>query len=374
MTESEDQDLMRSTFHRFFDKEMPIEKVRALWEQPEGFESDWWKQSIELGWAMLLVPEERGGGSISGNPTADCAILIDEVARAVAPGPFIPASLAAFALATAGGDAFDAVVSELLAGEIIVGWAAQEQGDWTGLAPATTLTGEGDNLILNGVKTCVEAAASLDMVIVTARQGDDLVQVLVQVAQPGITIDPMQCVDLSRRYATLRFSDVPVQARQLIGAPGSARGAAERQLNLAVALQCVELVALADRVFAKTLDYVKTRFTFGRPVGSYQAIKHRMADMLSWLELGKAACARVIATFGEAGAARLSEEASAAKAYVAARMVDLIHDCVQLHGGIGVTWEDDIHVFLRRALVAQSLLGTPEDHRARVMSLLEQRL
>ena len=151
----------------------------------------------------------------------------------------------------------------------------------------------------------------------------------------------------------------------MVGEVGGAADAVERQLEIALALQCAETAGAADRVFEFTVEYAQDRFAFGRPIASFQALKHRIADMLQWLEFSKAVsdgAARAIDR-GDADAARL---ASVAKAYVGDRCLDVIDDCVQLNGGIGVTWEHDIHLYSRRAAVNRAVYGSPEQHKERV--------
>ena len=195
--------------------------------------------------------------------------------------------------------------------------------------------------------------------------------------RPGITVRPQWSLDLARDFGEVRFDSVRVGADALVGTPGPAGAGLgpastdqviERQLQIALVIQCAEICGGLDRAFAATVQWAFDRYTFGRPLASYQALKHRFADMRTWLE----ACHGT--TDGAAAAVQeRSEEVlelvSVAKAFVGERSLRILQDCVQLHGGIGVTWEHDLHLYLRRATVNQSLYGTPSDHRRRLTDL-----
>jgi alkylation response protein AidB-like acyl-CoA dehydrogenase len=211
----------------------------------------------------------------------------------------------------------------------------------------------------------VEAAAGADQLLVVARTPDGPAQFLVPAASPGVTVTPLRSLDFTRRYADVRFDHAEVAADAVVGEGADI----ERQLQLAVALQCAETVGVVDRVLSFTLEYAFDRHTFGRALASYQALKHRFADMKTWLEACHATAAGA-ADAVQAGSPDAARLASVAAAYIGERSTTIIQDCVQLHGGIGVTWEHDIHLYLRRATVNRATYGTPHDHRARVAALL----
>jgi alkylation response protein AidB-like acyl-CoA dehydrogenase len=176
-------------------------------------------------------------------------------------------------------------------------------------------------------------------------------------------------VDMTRRFGTVNFDTVRLPSSAAVGPVGEADKSVDRLMNLALALQCAEMLGVADRTLEFTLEYGRDRFAFGRPIVSFQALKHRIADMTVWLEgakaVGTALAAQVDADGEDAG--RL---ASVAKAYVGERCLDIVDDCVQLTGGIGVTWEHDIHMYNRRAVVDRALYGTPEEHKWRLFEML----
>ena len=188
-------------------------------------------------------------------------------------------------------------------------------------------------------------------------------------AAPGVTVTAEQSLDLVRRYARVDMDGVELPATSVVSPAGTVEAAVNRQIQIAVALQCAETAGAIQRVFEFTVQWAFDRYSFGRPLASYQALKHRFADMKLWLEACQAtAGAAAHATARQAEDA--DELASVAKSYVGQRATDIIQDCVQLHGGIGVTWEHDIHLYLRRATVNRAMFGTPGEHRRRLADIL----
>jgi alkylation response protein AidB-like acyl-CoA dehydrogenase len=209
--------------------------------------------------------------------------------------------------------------------------------------------------------------------LVTGRTGPDLTQVLVPSDARGVTIEPMKTVDLTRRFGAVTFDGVRVPAGAVIGDLGGAAEQVERQLQVAAVLLSSEAVGAMQSAFDTTVEWAFQRYSFGRPLASYQELKHRFADMTSWLEASHAisdAAAGAVA----ARAPDAADLASAAKAFSGEYGAELVQDCVQIHGGIGVTFEHDLHLFLRRVTVNRALCGTPADHRQRLATSVEQRV
>jgi alkylation response protein AidB-like acyl-CoA dehydrogenase len=298
-------------------------------------------------------------------------IVAEEMGRLVAPGPFLPVNVVAAALAWHGTDAQQAdVLPGLLSGESLAAWALAEPGGrWDAAGVATTATVDGGDIVLQGEKSQVEAAAVADHLLVTARTGDGLTQVLVPAGTPGVTVVPGRSVDMTRRFGRVVLEGARLPAGAVVGEVGGAGPAVERQLQLALALQCAEMVGVADRTLEFTLEYGRDRIAFGRPIVSFQALKHRVADMAVWLE-GSKAVSDALAAAVDAGADDAATLASVAKAYVGEHCLDIVDDCVQITGGIGVTWEHDIHLYNRRAVVDRAVHGTPEQHKERVVALV----
>jgi alkylation response protein AidB-like acyl-CoA dehydrogenase len=366
-----DQKLFRATTREFLEKEMPLTRVRELGASGVGFEPDWWRRGSELGWNAMTVGPAAGGDSISGEGLVDTCIVAEEMGRLTSPGPLLGVNLVAAALGEAANAADHAeVIAALVAGEAVASWASYEPGrGWAPLTPGTRAVPDGEGYLLTGVKDRVEAGDQADYFLVTATAPDGLVQLLVPAGAPGLTVTPEQSLDLVRRYARVELDGVSVAGTGVVVPADSAQAAVNRQIQIAVALQCAETVGAVQRVFEFTVQWAFDRYSFGRPLASYQALKHRFADSKLWLE----AC---LATAGAAAhaasqqAADADELASVAKSYVGQRATDIIQDCVQLHGGIGVTWEHDIHLYLRRATVNRVMFGTPAEHRRRLADIL----
>jgi alkylation response protein AidB-like acyl-CoA dehydrogenase len=366
-----DQALFRETTRSFLETEVPLTRVRELAIGPVGFDPSWWERGAELGWTTMLVAPEFGGDTISGNGVADLAIVAEEMGRLVSPGPFTPVNVVARALSHSSnaGDFAD-VIEELMAGTATASWAVYEPGrGWDPAGVTATARLDGGDYVLSGVKDRVDSGDQASYFLVTAQAPDGLAQFLVPSGAPGVSVIRDQSLDLVRRYATARFADVRVPAARRAGTTAEAEAAVAAQLATAAALTCAEITGAAGRVLEFTVQWAFDRYSFGRPLASYQALKHRFADMKLWLEASYATAGAVARAAG-ANTPDAAELASVAKAYIGEHATDLVHDCVQLHGGIGVTWEHDLHLYLRRVTVDRSLWGTPSEHRRLLADLI----
>jgi alkylation response protein AidB-like acyl-CoA dehydrogenase len=369
---SPDQELVRDTTRRFLAERSPLTEVRRLADDPAGYERGWWRQGAELGWTAMLVPEDDGGGSLTGEGLLDLVVVAEEMGHLVAPGPFVPVNVVASALGAVGsasqrGD----VLPGLIAGDAVAAWCVAEPGGAWGPATDVTLAAERTSAgwVLTGTKAPVEAAADAEHLLVVARTPEGPTQFLVPAGAPGVTVVALRSLDLVRRFGEVRFDHAEVPDGAVVGDVGGAANDVERELEVALALQCAETVGVLDRVFAFTVEYAFDRHSFGRPLASYQALKHRFADMKLWLE-----CCHGT-TLGAADAVESQAEdaaklVSVAKAYVGEYATEIIQDCVQMHGGIGVTWEHDLHLYLRRVAQNSALYGSAREHRERLATLL----
>ena len=359
-----DQQLVQATARQFLERESPMSVVRALTEKGEDFDRDRWSQTGELGWFAPFVAEEDGGGSVSGAPVADAVIVVEEAGRAMLPGPLIPTNVVAFAIAREGtAEQRAAHLGGLVEGSAVATWAFIEpHGRWDAGSVELTATRSGDDWILTGVKSLVQSGSTADLLLVTARHEGRLAQFLVPGATPGVATTPLESLDLARSFADVRFDSVRLPHSAQLGDDSS--DAVARQLDLAAVLVCAESVGAADRCFEMTLEYAKERKAFGRPIGSFQALKHRFADMLLWLESMKAITDAAVVAFDRD--IDRAEHVSIAKAYVSERAPMLVRDCLQIHGGIGYTWEHDLHFYLRRIESNALLYGGVRHHRDRV--------
>jgi alkylation response protein AidB-like acyl-CoA dehydrogenase len=368
-----DQEFFRSTTAKFLGEYVPVAELRRLRDHPVGFDDDYWRRGADLGWTSLLVSEDHGGGTISGDGLVDLTLVAHEFGRHAAPGPLASANVVAAALSAAGGDAHAEVLADVLSGASIATWCLGEPppNDRLGRVGLEVRV-DGTDVVLNGVKRPVESGGRADHLLVTGRTGVGLTQVLIPTDTAGITITPMRSVDQTRRFSVVTFDDVRVPTDAVIGTVGQAADQVERQLQVAIAVLDAEAVGAMQAGFDMTVEWAFNRYSFGRPLASYQALKHRFADMKAWLEASHAISDSAAAAVS-AGSAEAGELVSVAKAFIGDYGAELLQDCVQLHGGIGVTYDHDLHLFLRRLTVNRALCGTPAEHRQRVTDLMEQR-
>jgi alkylation response protein AidB-like acyl-CoA dehydrogenase len=368
---SSDQRLFVESTRDFIEKTMPLTEVRELGKKGHGFDRSWWTRGAELGWTSLLIPEDAGGGSVSGEGLLDLTALAEELGRTVAPGPLaITNAVIAGLLVSDDGPDHSEELERLASGEAVASWAVYEPGG--GFAPhhpGLTARRKGEGYVLDGVKDRVESAAEADLFLVTATADEGLTQFLVPADAAGLTRSAMASLDVVRDFGELRFDGVEVGVDSVVGRPGNASAAVERQLQVAVVLQTAESVGAVLRTFEFTMQWAFDRYTFGRPLASYQALKHRFADMKTWAE-ASAAISLAAARAVQSDAPDAALLVGSAKSYVGAKAPQIVQDCVQMHGGIGVTWEHDIHLFLRRVTVNRAMFGTPEEHRRRIANLL----
>ncbi|AKS34592.1 acyl-CoA dehydrogenase family protein [Mycolicibacterium goodii] len=363
-----EQMLFASTAQAFLDKEVPLSRVRELHADGTSFDHRWWSRAAELGWAGLLVPEELGGGSVSGNGVADLALIAERAGRTVAPGPLHPVSVVLAGLVEAP-QGHTETIEALIAGESIASWATYEPGSaFAPTAPTVTATRTESGYRIDGVKDRVEAGDQAGLMLVVALLDGLPRQFLVATDSPGVTVTAQNSLDLVKRYARVEFDAATVDESAVVGTAEQTPAIIERQRQIALVLQCAETVGILDAVLAMTNRWLLDRNSFGRPLASYQALKHRFADMKMWFEAARATTAGAVAAVGaRSDAAEFL--VSVAKAYVGERTSVMLQDCVQLHGGIGVTWEHDLHLYLRRASLNRAMFGAPEDHHRAVFEL-----
>jgi len=366
---TDEQELLVETSVRFMEAECPITRVRELAEDPTGFDREWLRGGAELGWFSLLVGEEHGGGSVSGRGLIDAVEVAEEIGRHVQPGPFLPMNVVAAALARRGSDDQRAdVLPALLAGEQVATWAPLDDAGRFDEGAGLVARRSAGRLTLSGSRGLVHDAHVAGWILVTASLDGRPVQALVATDTPGVRVRPRRCLDLARRLSEVRFEDVVLDEASVLGDPGGAPDELEDQLRQALVVQCAETVGVMDAMFWRTVSYSKDRIAFGRPIGSFQALKHIMADLGLWIENGRTATvAAAEAVHDQRDNA--GQMASMAAAYIGDMSVEVAQQSLQLHGGIGYTWEHDLHLFMRRVSVNRALYGDPAWHRERLCAL-----
>jgi alkylation response protein AidB-like acyl-CoA dehydrogenase len=363
--------LFASTTQSFLEKEVPLSRLRELHAAGTSFEADWWRRAAELGWTSLLVPEELGGGSVSGDGVADLALVAELAGKTVAPGPLHPVSTVLAGLVEAP-ENHEETIESLVAGELVASWAVYEPGkSWSPLDAAVTATRTDAGYRIDGVKDRVEAGAESAILLVVAQCEGAVRQFLVPADAPGVRVESQRSIDMVKSYARVHFDGVEVDASTVVGSAEQTADLIVRQGQVAMVLQCAEVVGILETVLAFTIQWGFDRHSFGRPLGSYQALKHKYADLKIWFEACRATTNAAVAEVASRSPGA-DMAISVAKSYVGEHAPGMLQDCVQLHGGIGVTWEHDLHLFLRRVTLYRSMFGTPEEHNLHVYALTEQ--
>ena len=363
---TDDQRALLEVANRFIEDTCPLRAVRDGAWRDDGFATTYRRQAAELGWFSMLVPEALGGGSVSGNGALDAALIAYRRGRVLQPGSFVGTNVVAAALAEAGSDELrDQVLPALLSGEAGASWAIGVRRLDEGVTARSDGAG---GLVLTGVRTAVQDVEPGSWLLVTCAVDEGPAQVLVSAAAPGVTIAEQGSLDITRRFSEVRFDDVAVPAAGVVGRPGEIDDLLRRQLAIGCALVTAETVGAMDGDFAMTLQYSKDRIAFGRPIGSFQGVKHQLADTSLALEMSKAITLAAARTVGEDDGYG-PEAASMAKAFVGDAGIDLVQNCFQTFGGIGYTWEHDQHLFLRRITTDAGLFGDAAWHREYVCQL-----
>jgi len=365
----EDQDLLRSATRRFLAEHQSLAAVRRSLEEPDVFDADVWRQGAELGWTAMLIPPEHEGGSVTGQPLVDLVVLAEELGRVLNPGPFVGCNVVSDAIARFGTESQRKEhLPRIARGEAAAAWCLSGDGSPEPGAVEVRARKQGDGWRLDGVARFVQAAHNAALLLVMATgPDDDGRNFLVPRPSDGLSERVLTGLDLTRRFCEVRFDAVVVPAGAELPGGGDV---VDRCLSVATVLQAAEDVGAADLLFEETVEYAKKRVQFGRTIGSFQAIKHRLADLLVEVEAMRAAAYYAALALGD-GLIDSAEAVATAGAYVGDAFGHLCGESVQLHGGIGFTWEHDVHLYLRRAKVNQVLYGDSAWHRERLVRLSE---
>ena len=359
-----EQELLRDTTQQFLRRTADSRRLREMAEHDEGLDRSWWCSCAELGWTTLLVPDALGGGSVSGSGLLDLAVTAEVIGQHVAPGPFIPVnSLITAIVESPRREQYRALLDAFIDGTAVGTWAAHEPAnEWAPTRPRTRARRDGDRFRLTGVKDRVEYGAQADHFLVGAELDGRLAQFVVPAGIPGLAIEPVWSLDLTRPFATVALHGVVVPASAMVTPPETALAAVERQCQIQLVLQAAETAGATQAVFDQTLRWVFDRYAFGRPLASYQAIKHRMGDAVTQINAMHATVRGAVDAVEErtSVADRLARVASI---FTHTHAAEVIQECIQFHGGIGVTWEHDLHLYLRRVTVNRAHYGTPEELR-----------
>ena len=368
---TEEQQALRRTVRHFLASASSSKAVRAAMATEEGWDRETWQRlGAELGLTSLIIPEAYGGAGLG---HVELVAVMEEMGRALVCAPFLSTvCLATSAILLAGSEAQKReLLPGIAAGETTATLAYTEaNGRWdAGAIEAVVRCDHGDYL-LTGVKTFVLDGHTADLLLVAARApetaGEEGVSLFaVPAGAAGLTRRALPTMDLTRKQAELRLDGVRVPASARLGEEGHASRALARTLDLAAIALSAEQVGGAERCLEMAVEYAKTRVQFGRPIGSFQAIKHKCADMLVRTESARSA-SYYAGWAAATDAPDLAAAAALAKVYCSEAYFHCASENIQIHGGIGFTWEHDAHLYFKRARASEQLFGDPAYHRERV--------
>jgi acyl-CoA dehydrogenase len=362
---SEDQKLLQQTARDFLQEHAPLTVCREVLESNQLYSRELWKGAAELGWLGALIPEEYGG---AGFGYLELAVIAEELGRALAPIPFSTSVyLASEALLLAGSpEQKQRYLPRLAAGEIIGTLALSEKPGQNGAESVETRFEAGR---VTGTKLPVPDGDVADFAVVAARTGESMSLVLAELGADGIDARALASFDASRSQARLCFEGAPAEP---LGAEGEGAALAERLLDRAAVLMAFEQLGGASRAFELTQEFTLGRYAFGRPIGSFQALKHRIADLWCDIELTRSNC-----YYGAWALSNDDEELGVAACIARIAACDTFskacEEMIQMHGGVGYTWEYDCHLFYRRAKLLSAALGSPSSWKHKLMDRVRAR-
>jgi len=370
---SEEQELLQGSARDFLQQECPIRLVRAMEEDERGFDLNLWKQMGDLGWLGLVLPEEFGGSEAT---MMDLVVLLEEFGRALVPGPFVPTVLqVGLPMLWAGSDEQKRTyLPKLAQGELIGAMAWHEPSATSHPAGIeTTATQQGDNYVLHGTKLCVPYAHVADWLLIVARTAsgatpaDGITLFLVDAKSPGIVTTKLGTIADDHQCEVV-LNDVRVPHTQVLGEPGKGWAIVERISQYGAVAKCAEMVGIAQQAFEISLNYAKTRVQFGRPIGSFQAIKHKLANMVIDVDGSRYVTYQAAWLLTEGLPA--GREIAVAKSWTNEACRRVVKEAQQVHGGIGYTKEYDLQLYTRRAKAAEIAFDDSDIHREAVATAL----
>jgi alkylation response protein AidB-like acyl-CoA dehydrogenase len=364
---NDEQAQLLSAVKKFAAENFDEQAIRRLMESDPPFDpAVWGRLGAELGVLGLSVPEDDGG---VGGTLVDQAVAVEVLGAALATGPLfgtvyltIPALVAASA-----GPVRDDVLAELVEGRRTAAFAVPDRaGSFDPTLIAVRANGSGDTLTVNGTVDRVVDGGVADDLLVAAEGADGIALYAVEATASGVERTPLATLDLTRQQATIQFTDAPAR---LVADSGEAARVIEHAFHVGSVLLAVEQVGAAQHLLDLAVEYAKSRLQFGRPIGSFQAVKHRLADVMVDIEHARSAAFHAIWALTD-GSDDAALAASIAQATASAAFVRAATDAIQTLGGIGFTWEHQAHLYFKRATTDAALLGNAEQHRSRVAELV----
>jgi alkylation response protein AidB-like acyl-CoA dehydrogenase len=372
---SEEQEMLRQSARDFFAKEAPMTYVRRMMDDERGFTDAVWKKMGELGWMGLILPEQYGG---SGMDFVDLVVVLEEMGRVVLPGPYFWTAVVGGTALLEGGSAAqkERYLPKLATGDLRVTLAQLElDARWDADGIQLEARKDGAGWRLSGTKMFVGDAHTADLLIVAARlpgsKGPEGVTLfLVDAKARGVAPKLLNSMDQTRKICEVELADVAVGADAVLGAPGEGWRLLDRIVDRGKVGLCAEMCGGAQKVLEMSVEYAKVREQFGRPIGSFQAIQHKCANMLVEVESSKSATYYAAwAVANDVPEAPLA--AAMAKAYTSDAYRHTAGEGIQIHGGIGFTWEHDMHLYFKRAKSSEVTFGDAVWNRELVAQLIE---
>jgi len=371
---SEEQEMLRKSARDFLAAESPMTYVRRMMEDDRGFTDAQWKQMAELGWMGLILPEQYGG---AGGDFVDMVVVLEEMGRAVLPGPFFATVvLGGVALLEGGSDGQKAsFLPKIAAGDLRVTLAQLEpNARWDAEGIELQARKDGSGYRLAGTKLFVPDAHTADVIIVAGREpgskgAEGVTLFLVDAGASGVKATLLKTMDQTRKLCEVVLEDVRVPADRVLGQPGAGWKLLDRVVDRGKVGLCAEMCGGAQKVLEMSVEYAKVREQFGRPIGSFQAIQHKCANMLVEVESSKSATYYAAwAVANDVAEAPLA--AAMAKAYTSDAYRHTAGEGIQIHGGIGFTWEHDMHIYFKRAKSSEVTFGDATWNREIVAQLI----
>ena len=372
---NEVQQMLKSSAQEFLSRECPLTLVRAMEEDPRGYTDDLWRQIVALGWTGLVFPEQYGG---TGGNFLDLAVLLEEMGRSLAPSPFFSTVvLGGLTVLDVGTDAQKQdILPRICSGDTIMTMALTEpSASYTPEGVETVADRVGDGFVINGTKLFVADAQAADQLLIVARTSSEsdparrITLFLTPAANQGITVTPLNTIASDRQYE-VALDGVTVSAGSVLGEVGGGWPVVQRALQRAVAGKCAEMLGGADAVLEMTVEYVKQRTQFGRPVGSFQAVQHHCANMATDVEGSRNLVYQAAWRIVEGGP--VDREVSMAKAWMSGAYERVCATAHQSHGAIGFTKEHDLQLYTRRAKALELTYGDANFHKELALQNLDQ--
>lgn len=362
---SDQQEQLKAQVRRFLDSECPLERVRQIMASEDSHDGGLWSRIAELGWTALTIPEQHGGLGLAWE---DLVVVAEETGRTLFPSPLLASAVAARAIATLGSEHQKGRwLPAIAAGEIIATLAVLEESDdlsEAGVELAAEANGE--QIVLSGRKLFVPYGQAADLLLVAARENGGVSLFGVPASAAGVVVKAQRLVDQTSRVAEVAFEGVVVDASDRLGEPGAAWSDISKVLDAGTVALAAEMVGAADAACKLATEYAKVRKQFGQPIGKFQGVKHKLAEIFVDVE-----SSRSLVYFASWAVDHLADargHVSMAKAFASQALDRAGEEGIQIHGAIGYTWECDAHLYYKRGRYCRNLSGSPEYHHERLLS------